>query len=100
MRSVRSAATTFFGRGRPDALRDWVRPRCYAHRMSMKVRVLIVEDHADSAEFLRVLLEPEGCLVQTAATGKQAREIVMASHPDIILMDLVLPDVEGLDLLR
>ena len=66
----------------------------------MKLRILIVEDHADSAEFLRVLLEPEGYIVQTAATGKQAREIVVASHPDIILMDLVLPDVEGLDLLR
>ena len=66
----------------------------------MKLRILIVEDHADSAEFLRVLLEPEGYIVQTAATGQRAREIVSAAHPDIILMDLMLPDVEGLDLLR
>ena len=38
--------------------------------MSMTTRVLIVEDHADSAEFLRLLLEPEGYLVKTAGTAK------------------------------
>jgi len=68
--------------------------------MSIAIRVLIVEDHADSAEFLRLLLEPEGCVVTIAATAEQARAEVRASHPDVILMDLMLPDVEGLDLLR
>jgi DNA-binding NtrC family response regulator len=62
--------------------------------------VLIVEDQADSAEFLRLLLEPEGCVVKIAPTAQQARAEVAASNPDIILMDLMLPDVEGLDLLR
>ncbi len=68
--------------------------------MSITIRVLIVEDHADSAEFLRLLLEPEGYLVRTAATAQRTREEVAASKPDVILMDLMLPDVEGLDLLR
>src|SRR4029453_9067115 len=68
--------------------------------MSIAIRVLIVEDHADSAEFLRLLLEPEGCVVKIAATAEEARAEVTASHPDVILMDLMLPDVEGLDLLR
>ena len=62
----------------------------------MSTRVLVVEDHADSAEFLRLLLEPEGYLVKTAATAHQTREDVSAWKPDIILMDLMLPDVEGL----
>ena len=66
----------------------------------MTTRVLIVEDHADSAEFLRLLLEPEGYVVKTAATAQHTREEVAAWKPDIILMDLMLPDVEGLDLLR
>ena len=66
----------------------------------MTTCVLIVEDHADSAEFLRLLLEPEGYIVKTAGTAQQAREQVTATRPDIILMDLMLPDVEGLDLLR
>jgi len=68
--------------------------------MSMTTRVLIVEDHADSAEFLRLLLEPEGYIVKTAGTAEHTRKEVEASKPDIILMDLMLPDVEGLDLLR
>lgn len=68
--------------------------------MAMTTRILVVEDHADSAEFLRLLLEPEGYLVRTAATGEQAREEVTSWKPEIVLMDLVLPDVEGLDLLR
>ena len=63
-------------------------------------RILIVEDHADSAEFLRLLLEPEGYVVRTAATAQQAREEVANTGTDVILMDLMLPDVEGLDLLR
>jgi DNA-binding NtrC family response regulator len=68
--------------------------------MSTATRVLVVEDDADSAEFLRLLLEPEGYVVKTAATAQHARSEVAASHPDVILMDLMLPDVEGLDLLR
>ena len=66
----------------------------------MTIKVLVVEDHADSAEFLRLLLEPEGYSVKTAASAQQTREQVAAFAPDIILMDLMLPDVEGLDLLR
>jgi DNA-binding NtrC family response regulator len=68
--------------------------------MSMAMKILIVEDHEDSAEFLRLLLEPQGYLVRTASTGRQAREELAAWHPELILMDLMLPDVEGLDLLR
>ena len=66
----------------------------------MTIKVLIIEDHADSAEFLRLMLEPEGYVVKTAGTAQKARELVAAFAPDIILMDLMLPDVEGLDLLR
>jgi DNA-binding NtrC family response regulator len=68
--------------------------------MGMSTRVLIVEDHEDSADFLRLLLEPDGYVVKTAGTAQQAREQVAAFTPDIILMDLMLPDAEGLELLR
>jgi len=62
--------------------------------------MLIVEDHADSAEFLRLLLEPQGYIVHTAASAQQAREELTAWKPELVLMDLMLPDVEGLDLLH
>jgi DNA-binding NtrC family response regulator len=68
--------------------------------MSLTTKMLIVEDHADSAEFLRLLLEPQGYLVHTAATALQAREELTTWKPELVLMDLMLPDVEGLDLLH
>jgi DNA-binding response OmpR family regulator len=61
--------------------------------MSMTTRVLIVEDHADSAEFLRLLLEPEGYLVKTAATAQHTRAEVASFKPDVILMDLMSKDL-------
>jgi DNA-binding NtrC family response regulator len=68
--------------------------------MALTTKMLIVEDHADSAEFLRVLLEPQGYAVHTAATAQQAREELTTWKPELVLMDLMLPDVEGLDLLH
>ena len=62
--------------------------------------MLIVEDHADSAEFLRLMLEPQGYSVHTAASALQAREELTTWKPELVLMDLMLPDVEGLDLLH
>jgi DNA-binding NtrC family response regulator len=62
--------------------------------------MLIVEDHEDSAEFLRLLLEPQGYVVHTAATALQARAELTNWKPELVLMDLMLPDVEGLDLLH
>jgi DNA-binding NtrC family response regulator len=68
--------------------------------MSITTKMLIVEDHADSAEFLRLLLEPQGYSVHTAANAQQAREELANWKPELVLMDLMLPDVEGLDLLH
>ncbi len=73
---------------------------CYAGRMSLKTRILIVEDHADSAEFLRVMLEAQGYDVRVASAGAQAREQLEQWEPELALMDLLLPDVDGLDLLH
>ncbi|HEV3217549.1 MAG TPA: sigma-54 dependent transcriptional regulator, partial [Vicinamibacterales bacterium] len=67
--------------------------------MSLTTKILIVEDDADSAEFLRIMLEREGYMVRAAATARQALEELSAWRPEIILMDLLLPDVEGMDLL-
>jgi DNA-binding NtrC family response regulator len=68
--------------------------------MAITTRVLIIEDHLDSAEFLRLLLEPQGFTVKIATSAQQARDQLASWQPEIALMDLMLPDVEGLDLLR
>ena len=64
------------------------------------LRVLVVDDEPDAAEALTLLLEPRGFDVRVAGTGDAARAVVTAWHPHVVLLDLMLPDVNGLDLLR
>jgi DNA-binding NtrC family response regulator len=67
---------------------------------SNSMRVLVVDDEPDAAEALTLLLEPRGHDVRVAATGDQARGVMTAWRPHVVLLDLMLPDVDGLDLLR
>ena len=64
------------------------------------LRVLVVDDEPDAAEALTLLLKPRGYDVRVAATGDSARSVVSAWRPHVVLLDLMLPDVNGLDLLR
>jgi CheY-like chemotaxis protein len=59
-------------------------------------RVLIAEDHDDSRDALRTLLEAYGYDVLEAADGLQAVEIARARHPQLVLMDLMMPRMDGL----
>jgi CheY-like chemotaxis protein len=58
--------------------------------------VLIVEDAEDTRSFMRLELEQLGYLVHEAEDGAKAVEIALREHPDIILMDLSLPFMDGL----
>lgn len=63
--------------------------------MKSPKRVLLVDDFEDSRTGLKKLLEIEGYEVIEAADGAQAIEYALSSKPDIILMDLSLPGVDG-----
>ena len=63
----------------------------------MKVKtVLLVEDFDDSRFMMRQLLEMDGYRVVEAKTGREAVEYAERECPDLILMDLSLPEVDGL----
>ena len=62
--------------------------------------ILLVEDHADAREALQALLELEGYEVVTAAEGLAALEIARAKHPDIALIDIGLPGLDGYEVAR
>jgi DNA-binding NtrC family response regulator len=66
----------------------------------MKYRVLIVDDEADSRDALAELTQRWGYDVQTAADGTEALRRAIEGHPDVILTDLVMPNMDGLWLLR
>lgn len=63
-------------------------------------RILIVEDNADAREALRVLLELEGHTVEAAEEGLKAIEIARAQAPDIALVDIGLPGLDGYGVAR
>lgn len=67
--------------------------------MAATVRVLVAEDDTDLRGFLEVTLEAEGMEVVSVADGAGALVAVGADPPDLVLLDLALPDLDGLDLL-
>lgn len=63
-------------------------------------RVLIVEDDRDLAESLQRLLAYVGCEVEVANTGLEAFRIAVERRPDIIIIDIRLPGMNGYELVR
>jgi len=63
-------------------------------------RVLVVDDEAGIRRVLRGFLEAEGFDVTEAATGRAALDEVRSGHPDLVLLDVMLPDLDGFEVLR
>jgi len=68
--------------------------------MSSGARVLVVDDERAIRAFLRSSLNAEGYIVYEAATGHEALRSVPAHKPDIIILDLGLPDMDGTEVLE
>lgn len=66
----------------------------------MKKTALIVEDNALNLKLMRDLLEASGIETLQTKDGSRALEMVREHRPDIVLMDIQLPDVSGLDVTR
>jgi CheY-like chemotaxis protein len=62
--------------------------------------VLIVEDNADSREVLRLLLKLSGFDVSVAADGSQALEAIQNEQPDVAIVDIGLPGIDGFEVAR
>jgi CheY-like chemotaxis protein len=62
-----------------------------------KPRVLIVEDNVDNYELVRFLLVRAGYDVLSAANGRDGVTMAQREHPDLILMDLSMPEMDGWD---
>jgi DNA-binding response OmpR family regulator len=65
----------------------------------MASRVLLIEDEANIAEAIRFLLSRDGCEVQVQADGNAALAAVAAFRPDVVVLDLMLPGMSGLEIL-
>ena len=63
-------------------------------------RILLIEDEPDLAEVLQYNLEKEGFEVETARRGDSGLEAIRRESPDLVLLDLMLPGMDGLELTR
>ena len=68
--------------------------------MSKGLSVLVVDDEPAFREGLRQALKQEGFVVHLAADGEEALEVWRAYHPDLVLLDVMLPRMSGIDVCR
>jgi two-component system OmpR family response regulator len=63
-------------------------------------RVLVVDDEPNIRELVQVALNFHGCAVTTGATGEDALKLAHAYDPDLIVLDVLLPDIDGFEVCR
>ncbi len=69
------------------------------HLPAMK-KILVIDDEPDLRELVRVNLDQAGYGVETASSGREALQALRHSPPDLIVLDLMLPDISGTELCR
>ena len=68
--------------------------------MNIRERILIVEDEKSISHFISTVLNNNGYETMQARSGGEAQSIISSHCPDLIILDLGLPDMDGIDILR
>ncbi len=68
--------------------------------MGNEQKILLVDDEQDILEFLSYNLKKEGYIVYTAGNGKEAITIAKSENPDLIILDVMMPDMDGIETCR
>jgi CheY-like chemotaxis protein len=71
-----------------------------AARTSNRSSVLIIEDDPPASDLLRVHLEAAGYTATVATTGRQGLAWVAGARPDVVILDILLPDIDGWEILQ
>lgn len=90
-----SHGSTFTVRLPRGAVAEAPQPRAGAVLPATRLRILLVEDHADSRQVVRELLEVEGHTVHEAEDGPTGLERARELRPDVVLLDIGLPGLDG-----
>lgn len=69
-------------------------------QMKASAKVLVVDDEQDIAEVISYLLVRAGCQVTTVGTGRAALDVVRNDGIGLVMLDYMLPDINGLDVLK
>src|SRR3954469_21267035 len=63
-------------------------------------RILVVDDHPDNLAVLQARLEARGYTVGTAEDGEEALNAVYADPPDLVILDVMMPKIDGMEVVR
>ena len=63
-------------------------------------KILIVEDETDIAQLVKLYLEKDGFRTTTAATGAEGLKLIKTDRPDMVILDLMLPEMDGLEICK
>jgi two-component system alkaline phosphatase synthesis response regulator PhoP len=65
-----------------------------------KAKVMVVDDEEDILDFVKLILEEAGYAVLPVLSGHEALQLIYRERPDLILLDIMMPDLDGLELLK
>ena len=68
--------------------------------MNTKANIIIIEDEKNICNFIETVLSPQGYQVTSAHTGTDGLKLIESLKPDVVLLDLGLPDMDGLEVLQ
>jgi DNA-binding response OmpR family regulator len=68
--------------------------------MSHQSRLLVVDDDPNNCKLLKAVLAPHGYAVSTAKSGREALDVIAAEPPDLVLLDIVMPELSGYEVCR
>jgi two-component system alkaline phosphatase synthesis response regulator PhoP len=69
-------------------------------KTTSKRTIVVVDDDQDIRMILRANLEDEGYEVMEAAGGREALEVITSNDPDLVVLDIMMPEVDGYDVLQ
>lgn len=67
---------------------------------SLSGKILIVDDDENISEILNMYLESSGYTTKIASTGKRAQELFLEYNPNLVLLDVMIPGIDGIDVLK
>jgi len=66
----------------------------------IKKKILVIDDEPEVADFLKTRLEPKGYEVAASYCGEDGLKKIKAARPDAVLLDIIMPGMDGLEVLR
>src|SRR5205085_10103624 len=92
---VGASSRPWAGRSPCRASSEWVRPSVSASPSTPTKRVLVVDDDRSLTDPLRMVLEDAGYAVTTASNGREAVHAAVTDPPDVVVLDIVMPEMDG-----